>query len=116
MHAVLDIGNSSYKLGFFRLGDEEPAAQASLHAPEAVCEALQRHGFGKLLVSSVSPKRQKRLEDMLAKCPFFSPAVYHVLTHETKIPLHLHYAPQDLGTDRIATAVGSRVLFPKKIA
>ena len=114
MHAVLDIGNSSYKLGFFRPGDKEPEAQASLHAPEAVCDALKRHGFGQLLVSSVSPKRLKRLEAMWAKHSFFSSAAYHLLTHETKIPLHLHYAPQDLGTDRIATAVGSRVLFPKK--
>lgn len=113
-HAVIDIGNSSYKLGFFGNKKNTPETHGVFDSAIALYDALQGRPFNRLLLSSVNSERQQTLEKMLRSALFFAHVRYDVLSDKTKIPLRLHYAPAQLGTDRIASAVGSQVLFPKK--
>ena len=112
--SVIDIGNSSYKVGFFCRQEIRPSEHFSVHSSAEVCALLRRRTVGRLLLSSVSQKRRQVLENELKRESFFVPVDYKTLSNTAAAPLHLQYDRGALGTDRMAVATGSRVLFPKK--
>jgi type III pantothenate kinase len=106
MNAVIDIGNTFVKLGFFegdtlvhsfdRLNQEEALKHCATFGPEHV------------IFSSVSVLTQ----DWIQALAQISSRVFN-LDATLPVPLINHYeTPETLGTDRLAASVGAKVLYP----
>lgn len=105
MNIVLDVGNTYIKVGAFE-GEELLWSQSFSEMADVVLkiEALQPTY---ILISSV------RSDDALHTLSRVSKVIY--VSSQTRLPIDIVYkTPNTLGSDRIAAAVGSTVLFPKQ--
>lgn len=110
MHLVADIGNTRLKLAVFD-GDSiifQKNVEKNLTG-QLIREVLQTHKVDAAILSNTSVIDQDLLQ-LLDTLPIF----IH-LGHHTPIPIKNNYlAPETLGKDRLAAAVGAAKLFPGK--
>ena len=107
MQAGLDIGNTRSKLGLFHSNGDIEIIYLERNA-DALSAAVGDYHITDLIVTSVV---DELIEDeaLIQKLDSFI-----WLSHVTPLPIELSYdTPETLGRDRIATAVGASVLFPK---
>lgn len=108
MNAVIDIGNTFAKVGFF-----EENQLLEVHRGlelEKVEELILLKDVKNLIISSVT-KNKIELEEIFDKIQINK--IY--LSPETPIPIAKHYeTPQTLGADRLAGAVGANFLYPNQ--
>lgn len=110
MHLVADIGNTRLKLAVFD-GDsiifqKKVEKELTVHL---ISEVLHTYKIDAAIVSNTSEVDQALLK-LLDVLPIF----IH-LNHHTPIPIKNSYlAPETLGKDRLAAAVGAAKLFPGK--
>ena len=106
MNAAIDIGNTFVKLGFFE-GDTLVNAFEGL-SREAALQHCTTFSPSHVILSSVGTPAQEWTEALSA----LSSQVF-ILHATLPVPLVNHYeTPATLGTDRIAAAVGAKVLYP----
>ena len=108
MNLIIDIGNTTTKIAFFK--EKELVQSKTLEGfPEQELLSMINDGqFKKVIISSV----KNFTNDFTAALPVDKVLV---LSNNTKLPIAINYAtPNTLGEDRIAAAVGARVLFPKE--
>lgn len=108
MNAVIDIGNTHAKVGFF----EENQLLEVHRGLEflRIEELLLLNNVKNTIISSVT-KSQSELEEIFIKLE--SNKLF--LNPETPVPIKKHYeTPQTLGADRLAGAVGANFLFPNQ--
>ncbi len=108
MNAVIDIGNTHAKVGFF----EENKLLEVHRGLEflRIKELLLLNNVKNTIISSVT-KSQSELEEIFIKLE--SNKLF--LNPETPVPIKKHYeTPQTLGADRLAGAVGANFLFPNQ--
>jgi type III pantothenate kinase len=106
MNAVIDIGNTYAKIGFFK---ENQLLEIHRSLEFSIIEELiLSNKVTSMIISSVT-KSHSELEAVFSKI-----AVNKLfLSTETPVPIKMHYdTPQTLGTDRLAGAVGANFLFP----
>jgi type III pantothenate kinase len=108
MQAVIDLGNSFGKIGWF---EGNSLIEAQHHIPfENLETVLQKHPFDAAILSSTSHDTSP-----LAK-KISSPrvAVYE-LSPSLPVPILKDYdTPHTLGADRVAAAVGAAFMFPQQ--
>lgn len=110
MNLVIDMGNTSVKLGLFSSGE----LRAHLTLPEFRMSELQKFlnenkTTEQVILSSVI-KKNEELETFLA-----TNFLLIKLDSKTLLPLEkLYKTPETLGNDRIAAAVGANSLFPQQ--
>ncbi len=110
MNLVIDIGNTSVKLGLFSSGE----LKAHLVLPEFSMSELEtflkkNNAPENVILSSVI-KKNEELETYLGENFFLLK-----LGHKTTLPIEkLYKTPETLGNDRIAAAVGANSLFPSQ--
>jgi type III pantothenate kinase len=107
MNLTIDSGNTFTKAGIF---DEGRLVSFMNNIMEQDFEAIAKKYKPKnLIISSVS----KNHEAFSNFFPTIKKMIY--LDHTTKLPIkNLYDSPETLGSDRIAAAVGSTVIFPEK--
>lgn len=110
MNLVIDIGNTSVKLGLFSSGE----LKAHLVLPEFRMSELHRfmneNGAPESVILSSVIKKNEELETFLA-------SNFFLIKLDSKILLpiqKLYKTPETLGNDRIAAAVGANNLFPSQ--
>jgi len=107
MEAVIDIGNTMIKLGYF-INDGIHEVKEFITKDDLLSD-LRYNEIESCIVSSV---RSREFNDDLAsqladRCKLI------ILDHNTPLPINLDYeTPATLGRDRIAAAVGARFLCP----
>ncbi len=106
MNLVIDVGNSSAKIGCFLENPAKNTYRRITH-PEllAVAKELRpRH----ILISSVTGEAEKWQAELASMAD-----TVLVLDHRLPLPFVNHYAtPQTLGTDRLAGVAGAQALYP----
>ena len=108
MKLAIDIGNTRLKAGLFDDGDEmvKEASWAAFSLGSLTDWLSGYHIVSSIVVASGDVP--EGLEEYLQ-----SRAIVLFLTHQTPIPLTMHYqTPETLGRDRIAGAVGAYMLQP----
>jgi len=110
MNLVIDLGNTSAKIGLFSSGE----LKAHLVLPEFRMSELHNfmsaNGEPKRVILSSVIKKNEELENWLNKKNFFLK-----LDNKTLLPIEkLYKTPETLGNDRIAAAVGANNLFPSQ--
>jgi len=110
LNLVLDIGNSRTKAAIFSNGDLVGSAvftELSVKELQKLVEEFP--GTEQVILSSVATvpnEVSEYLQNSFATCL--------VLNSRTPVPIAIGYlTPETLGLDRIAAAVGARVLFPE---
>ncbi len=107
MNLSIDLGNTYAKTGLFSEG-KLVETNWKLSYPELVSYAQSVHPQ-RIVVSSVSYS-EEQLKDEFSK---ITPNIY-LLKSTTPVPLTKRYdSPETLGADRVAAAVGAKVLYPK---
>ena len=108
MNLSIDLGNTYAKTGLF-LGGRLVETRWKLTYDELV-NYVQNVNPQRIMVSSVSSS-EERLKDELSK---ITTEIY-LLKSTTPVPLIKRYdTPETLGADRVAAAVGAKVLYPEK--
>lgn len=108
MNLIIDIGNSSTKVGIF----DGPEKINVIRTKDFTCEEFEdkisSYKIEKAIVSSVK-KMPPLIVDMFAvNIPFV-----HFLSHKSILPFKIAYGtPETLGTDRIAGVAGAFSIFP----
>lgn len=110
MNLVIDMGNTSVKLGLFSSGE----LKTHLVLPEFKMSELHRflneNGKPENVILSSVVKKNEEQERFLADNFFFLK-----LGCQTALPIEkLYKTPETLGNDRIAAAVGANNLFPSQ--
>jgi len=106
MNAAIDIGNTFVKLGFFE-GDTLVTAFEGLSRETALQHCATFRPIH-VILSSVGAPAQEWTQALSA----ISSRIF-ILHATLPVPLVNHYeTPATLGTDRIAAAVGAKVLYP----
>ncbi|HWS00144.1 MAG TPA: type III pantothenate kinase [Prolixibacteraceae bacterium] len=109
MNLVIDIGNSRTKTAIF---SERKLVETSVF-DELTCDHLtdfvtRYPGIDQVILSTVSTASQDVLTFLKTKFPCFLE-----LNHQTPVPIEINYlTPGTLGLDRLAAAIGARILFP----
>ena len=107
MNLSIDLGNTYAKTGLFSKG-KLVKTNWKLSYPELVNYVQSIHPQ-RIMVSSVSYS-EEQLKDEFSK---ITPNIY-LLKSTTPVPLTKRYdTPETLGADRVAAAVGAKVLYPK---
>lgn len=108
MNLSIDLGNTYAKTGLF-LGGRLVETRWKLTYDELV-NYVQNVNPQRIMVSSVSSS-EERLKDELSK---ITTEIY-LLKSTTPVPLIKRYdTPETLGADRVAAAVGAKILYPEK--
>lgn len=104
-NAVIDIGNTLYKVGLFEGGKLLEVFETE---KEETCVAqIRSYAVENVLISSV----RKDLENFLNKIE----GQIFILDHRLPVPIKNKYqSPETLGMDRLAAAVGAKSFFPDK--
>ncbi len=110
MNLVIDMGNTSVKLGLFSSGE----LKAHLVLPEFIMSELQtflsENGRPENVILSSVINKNEELETFLG-----NNFLLIKLNSKTFLPVEKHYkTPETLGNDRIAAAVGANSLFPSQ--
>ncbi|MFY0644863.1 MAG: type III pantothenate kinase [Bacteroidia bacterium] len=105
VNLCIDIGNTRTKAALFE-GDRQIA-----YFPEFDVTELKRlHDEYKPLI-----KLSKSGKDYELECSLKELGEYHLLSHQEALPITLDYnSPETLGTDRIASAIGTYHAYPNK--
>lgn len=110
MNLVIDMGNTSVKLGLFSSGE----LKVHLTLPELTMSVFSRflneNGTPQNVILSSVIKKSEELETFLENNFFLLK-----LSSKTPLPIEkLYKTPETLGNDRIAAAVGANNLFPSQ--
>ena len=110
MNLVIDMGNTSVKLGLLSSGE----LKAYLVLPEfrmsELRNFLDENGAPENVILSSVIMKNEELENYLSTNFFLLK-----LDHKTDLPIKkLYQTPETLGNDRIAAAVGANNLFPSQ--
>ncbi|WP_266367151.1 type III pantothenate kinase [Tellurirhabdus rosea] len=109
MNLVIDWGNSALKAAWFAPG-QPPEIHRNLTLPGVRALAEQKEPAAVLVSSTSQPGESLRDELALLPDVFFLS-----LNGLTPVPLEKRYdTPHTLGADRVAAAVGAKVLFPEE--
>jgi len=101
----VDVGNTFIKVGAFK--EEQLLWSSSLQHIDEVIARIEKESPAQIFVSSV--RKEIKFEALNEKIN-----VLH-FNSQTKLPININYKnAENLGTDRIAAAVGASVLFPEK--
>ena len=107
MNVVVDLGNSSAKVGIFEQGNL--LEKHNLLSLDALETFLARTPSENIIVSSVSQDAEKILSWATATKHKF------ILTHKLAVPIkNLYKSPETLGVDRIAAVCGAQLMYPEK--
>ncbi len=107
MNLSIDLGNTSAKVGLFA-SDRLIKTQGGLSL-ETLCTFIQSENPSQAILSSVRADTEPWLEAIRALVPTLW------LQAETPVPLQNQYlTPETLGLDRVAAAVGAKVIYPKQ--
>jgi type III pantothenate kinase len=108
MNLSIDLGNTYAKTGLFE-GSKLIETNWKLTYPELI-KYVQNVHPQRIMVSSVSYSE----EQLRAEFAEITKEIY-LLKSTTPVPIKkLYDTPETLGADRVAAAVGARVLFPEK--
>ncbi len=109
MNLVIDIGNSRTKVAFFTGREMADTFVFDDFSIDRINELVQKFPeTDQAILSSVTAVDQTEIDALTAKFPGFI-----VLNHLTQIPIRNNYlTPETLGLDRLAAAIGAKVLFP----
>jgi type III pantothenate kinase len=110
MNLVIDMGNTSVKLGLFSSGE----LKAHLALPELTMSVFSRflneNGTPQNVILSSVINKNEELETFLENNFFLLK-----LNSKTPLPIEkLYKTPETLGNDRIAAAVGANSLYPSQ--
>ena len=108
MRAVVDIGNSFAKVGFFVKNDKEPFETACCTTPKSLDRLLSPKPLTNLVYCSVA--KPKAWDETLRQYKGLQ------LTLESKpLPLEVKYQPiTGLGADRMAASLGATTYYPNQ--
>jgi type III pantothenate kinase len=109
LNLVIDIGNSRTKAAVFS-GKElmETSVFDELTCDHLTDFVTRYPGIDQVILSTVSTASQDVLTFLKTKFPCFLE-----LNHQTPVPIEINYlTPGTLGLDRLAAAIGARILFP----
>jgi type III pantothenate kinase len=114
MNLVIDIGNTKTKMALIA-NDDHIIEQKRVDgfSMETLSSFLSEnsHQVTHAIISSVSKKISREVTAVFDDQDI-QPLI---LSFQTPVPLQIHYdTPQTLGTDRIAAAVGGKLLFPEQ--
>ncbi|HTJ49511.1 MAG TPA: type III pantothenate kinase [Cyclobacteriaceae bacterium] len=106
MNLIIDIGNSSAKVGIF---NQQELIEKHVFASIAMLNLfLGNHSFKNSIISSVSSSPEEIQQHIQAEKKF-------ILTKNLPVPTtNLYATPSTLGVDRLAGVCGARQLFPGK--
>ena len=108
MKLVIDIGNSSVKLGLFKGKFLLRTAVFSNCSMDNIQDFLLEDTVSSAIISSV----QNINKEFLNVIDYYNPIV---LDEKTRLPITINYkTPSTLGKDRIAAAVGASFLYKNK--
>ncbi|HEY8936111.1 MAG TPA: type III pantothenate kinase [Cyclobacteriaceae bacterium] len=104
MNLIIDIGNSSAKVGIF---NQQELIEKHVFASVAMLNLfLDKHSFKNSIISSVSSNPEEIQQHIQAEKKF-------ILSKNLPIPAtNLYATPSTLGVDRLAGVCGARQLFP----
>lgn len=103
MNIVLDVGNTYIKVGAFD-GEVLKWSQSYSNVNEVILKVQEVKPLN-VLISSV---REGNPFEILEACTHV-----HYFNSDTRLPIKIDYnTPKTLGTDRIAAAVGTTVMYP----
>lgn len=107
-HLIFDIGNTRSKMAIMEHGKmlEQMVME---DAPKVIANLCRRYNVDKAIASVVGhqPDFAKLLPEYLYAC-------FHQLSYNSILPITMDYdTPQTLGMDRVASAVGARILCPE---
>ena len=110
VNLVVDIGNSSVKIGIFDQEKLMEVIRQDKFDYSDIEQLTTRYSLSNLVVCSVR-NRDIPERDSLSR----QFGHYLELTSQTPLPIENHYkTPETLGKDRIAAVVGGRALYPKR--
>lgn len=106
MNLIIDIGNSSAKVGIF---NQQELIEKHVFASVAMLNLfLGNHSFKNSIISSVASNPEEIRQHIQAEKKF-------ILTKNLPVPTtNLYATPSTLGVDRLAGVCGARQLFPDK--
>jgi type III pantothenate kinase len=106
VNLIIDIGNSSAKVGIF---NQQELIEKHVFASIAMLNLfLGNHSFKNSIISSVSSSPEEIQQHIQAEKKF-------ILTKNLPVPTtNLYATPSTLGVDRLAGVCGARQLFPGK--
>ncbi|HOG20078.1 MAG TPA: type III pantothenate kinase, partial [Salinivirgaceae bacterium] len=108
MHVVIDIGNTTTKIGYFK-GNE--LIEKKIIETDEICYDDLFNTYVKAVIISTSGKNLTGIESFLTD----KNISFHILSYKTKLPIKIDYkTPETLGLDRIAASAGAAVLFPNQ--
>lgn len=106
MNLAIDLGNTFAKTGLFEQG-KLIETKVSLTYP-ALIEYVKSLKLISIIISTVSYSEEQLSQDFSG-----SSTKIFFLTNSTSVPItKLYDTPETLGADRIAAAIGARVVFP----
>jgi type III pantothenate kinase len=108
MNLILDIGNSSTKLAFYKDGIKVSSVRLDDFGRSELEKELSGAVITKAIISSTRIVPAFIPELLHKKIPFI-----HELSHKSLFPFRIEYdTPESLGTDRIAAVAGAYYMFP----
>ena len=108
---VIDIGNSSTKIGIFYKQNIICTEKFLLGNESQIVEVLKNHTIEDTIISSTVKDYDKKIEKIIF--PYTKKIFY--LNQKLKLPFeNLYQTPETLGSDRIAAVAGAQYLFPGK--
>lgn len=108
MNLCIDIGNTLLKVAIF-VSDNQMIQKFTFETEQELIEWADSLEFQNAIISSVRGNE----EDILVHIPCTKKKV--VFNKELKLPIkNLYHTPETLGKDRLASAIGALVLFPKQ--
>lgn len=112
MNLVIDIGNTSAKMGLFLSGELRAHAVFPKTGISEVRDFIALHGSPENVMLATVVQPDEELERFLSGNFFFLK-----LSHTTPLPFrNLYQTPETLGSDRLAAAAGANSLFPSQNA
>ncbi len=112
MNLIIDQGNSATKMALFESNRLQNVVSLSPGSGREIDDFLDKHVIEAAIFSTVRECDTGIIEALRQRVPRV-----HRFDHLSKLPIGIGYAtPQTLGLDRIAAAVGARLVCPGKPA
>ena len=110
LNLCIDWGNTLVKAGLFQAGElTESFSFAAHEAHNRLTDIIEQHKPSYAIISSVS-SQSSEIEDMLAS----SVKKLVKMDARTPLPIMNAYSSDNVGTDRLAMAVGAHFTYPGK--
>ena len=108
MNLILDIGNTSTKLAFYKDGEKVNSIRLSDFGRSVLEKELSSFDITKAIISSTRIMPAFIPELLHQTIPFV-----HELSYKSRFPFRIEYeTPESLGTDRLAAVAGAYNMFP----